>query len=154
MARYAKGTKVPASQSRAEIEKTLKNYGATGFAYGWDQEKAMIGFQLCGKHIKLALRMPSRKDPDICETPQGWERTEKQIELEWEKACRQRWRALLLIIKAKLEAVENDITSLEEEFMAHLVLPDGRTAGQFLLPQIETAYKTAEMPALLPWEES
>ena len=43
----------------------------------------------------------------------------------WEQVCRQRWRALLLIIRAKLEAVASGITTLENEFLANIVLPDG-----------------------------
>jgi hypothetical protein len=67
---------------------------------------------------------------------------------------RQRWRALALVIKAKLEAVEAGITIFEEEFLAHIVLPDGRTAGEYMVPQIEESYRTKQMPPLLPMLES
>ena len=50
---------------------------------------------------------------------------------------RQRWRALALCIKAKLEAVECGITSFEEEFLAHVVMPNGQTFGKLALAQIE-----------------
>lgn len=49
----------------------------------------------------------------------------------------------------KLEAVESGITSLEDEFLAHIILPDGSTGGDFLKPQIELAYKEGKMPSLL-----
>ena len=55
-----------------------------------------------------------------------------------------------MVIKAKLEAVESGISIFEEEFLAHLVLPDGKTVGQFMLPQVEAAYETGKMPKLLP----
>ena len=35
-----------------------------------------------------------------------------------DQACRQRWRALLLVIKAKLEAVTAGISTVETEFLA------------------------------------
>ena len=57
-------------------------------------------------------------------------RTAADQQSAWEQACRQRWRALLLIIRAKLEAAEAGISTLETEFLANIVLPDGRTAGQ------------------------
>jgi hypothetical protein len=41
---------------------------------------------------------------------------------------------LLLIIRAKLEAVESGITTLESEFLANILLPDGGTVGQWLSP--------------------
>lgn len=34
--------------------------------------------------------------------------------------------------------------------MANIVLPDGSLVGDFMRPQIATAYKTGIMPALLP----
>lgn len=65
---------------------------------------------------------------------------------QWEKACRQKWRALALCIKAKLEAVEAEISEFEEEFMAHVILPDGSTVSEFMRPQIRQAYATRQMP--------
>jgi len=56
---------------------------------------------------------------------------------------------MLLIIKAKLEAVEAGVSTFEEEFMAFIALPDGRTVGDFMAPQIDAAYKTGRMPPLL-----
>jgi len=52
--------------------------------------------------------------------------------------------------KAKLEAVEAGISVFDEEFLAHIVLPDGRTVGQFMTPQIEEVYAHGRMPTLLP----
>ena len=72
------------------------------------------------------------------------------IENAYEQAVRQRWRALALVIKAKLEAVESGITVFDKEFMAHIVLPDGKTVGEHMLPQIESSYETGSMPPLLP----
>ena len=63
---------------------------------------------------------------------------------------RQRWRALALVIKAKLEAVEADITTLEAEFLAHIALPSGATVGEWVGPQLDAVYGSGEMPALLP----
>ena len=57
----------------------------------------------------------------------------------WEQAWQQRCRALLLIIRAKLKAVESGITTLESEFLANITLPDGGTMGQWLAPLIEEA---------------
>ena len=61
-----------------------------------------------------------------------------------------RWRALLLVIKAKLEAVTAGISTIETEFLANIVLPDNTTAGEWMLPQIDRAYRSGEMPPLLP----
>ena len=56
----------------------------------------------------------------------------------------------LLVIKAKLEAVEAQISTIEDEFLAHIALPDGRTVGEWLGPQLGAVYAQHAMPALLP----
>lgn len=72
--------------------------------------------------------MPDKTDPRFQMTPGGRRRrSAEQMLAEYEKATRQRWRALALVIKAKLEAVASGITEFEQEFLAHIVLPDGRT---------------------------
>jgi hypothetical protein len=78
------------------------------------------------------------------------ERTEAAVDSAMDQALRQRWRAMALIIKAKLEAVEAGIRTLEMEFLADTLLPDGRTVGQWSAPQIERSYQTGQMPPALP----
>ena len=45
MSRYAESTSVSSEKSRAEIERTLTRYGATGFMYGWTDGNALVAFQ-------------------------------------------------------------------------------------------------------------
>jgi len=151
MARYTAHTEVSADRSRSEIERILTRYGATKFMYGWQEEAAMIAFELSGRQIKFLLPLPRKDDPQFARTPgRRLLRSPEQRVQAWEQATRQRWRALALIIKAKLEAVESGVVSLEEEFLAHTLLPDGRTVGQWLQPQLEHAYQTQRMPSMLP----
>ena len=77
-------------------------------------------------------------------------RSPEQVDAAWEQACRARWRALYLIIKAKLEAIESGISTVEHEFLSDVVVPNGQTVGAFMAPQLEAAYTTGRMPALLP----
>lgn len=152
MSRYAQNTSVSVEKSKAEIESILSRYGASEFATGWDKSRAMIGFSINGRHVRFILPLPNRNDDEFLKHSRGY-RTEDAAYRMWEQACRQRWRAMCLCIKAKLEAVEAveaEITTFEEEFLAHIVLPNGNTVGQFMVPQIESAYETGEMPKLLP----
>ncbi|MDP1772751.1 MAG: hypothetical protein Q8L15_10745 [Methylobacter sp.] len=148
MMAYAENTSVSTERSRGEIERTLQRYGADQFMYGWDQDRAIVGFCIIGRQIKFILKMPAREE--FVKTKTGKPRSELQADKEYEQACRQKWRALSLVIKAKLEAVEAGISILEDEFMANIVLPNGSTVSQFMLPQITTAYETGAMPKLLP----
>ena len=54
------------------------------------------------------------------------------------------------MVKAKLEAVEAGISIFEREFFSDIVLPDGRTVGEYVLPQVEESYRSGLMPPLLP----
>ena len=147
---YAEKTNVSTDKSRSEIERTLQRYNSDQFIYGWDQDKALIGFRMDGMQIKFILPMPDKKDRRFTHTPTGKVRKESAMHTEWEQACSQKWRALSLVIKAKLEAVEAGIAIFEDEFMANIVLPNGTTVSQFMLPQIEQAYESGTMPMMLP----
>jgi hypothetical protein len=68
---------------------------------------------------------------------------------KWEQAERQKWRALLLVIKAKLECVENKIATFEEEFLAQIIMPGDKTVAEMILPQIEGAYASGRVQPLL-----
>lgn len=148
MARYAEDTRVPVERSRAEIEQTLVRYGARAFSYGWDGERAVIMFEAEDRRIRFDIPMPEVNA--FTYTPTGQRRSNSAAEDFRAKAVRQRWRALLLIIKAKLEAVESGIVSFEEEFLAHIMLPDGSKVSQWMTPQLQEVYETGQMPELLP----
>lgn len=146
--RYAANTSVSSDASRAEIERTLKRYGADQFMYGWDDEQALVRFRMSGRYVEFRLPMPNRADPLFTRHSRG-ARTVDAAEKLWEQAGRQRWRALALVVKAKLEAVASEITTFEDEFMAHILLPNGETVGAWMRPQIELAYDAQRMPAML-----
>ncbi len=151
MSRYAERTEVTSDRSRAEIERTLRRYGATAFAYGWTDTDATVMFEMAGRRIMFRLPLPNRLDRAFTHTPgKGLRRTPEAAEKEWEQAQRQRWRALALVIKAKLEAVDAGITTVEQEFLAHIVLPNGTTVGEWARPQLSRAYEAGSMPALMP----
>lgn len=150
MGRYAENTQVPSDRSRADIERTLGRYGAAGFMYGWQGDRAVIAFELEGRRIRFDLPMPDRRSTEFTRTDTGRERSPAQAEKAHEQAVRQRWRALHLVIKAKLEAVDSGITEFDEEFLAHIVLPSGDTVGRWMLPQVARSYESGQMPALLP----
>lgn len=128
---FAAKTKVPVGQTRIEIERTLSRYGAKSFAYFTENGRAIIVFEASDRRIRFDLPLPKGEaDADA-------------------QAHRQKWRALLLCIKAKLESVDSKIETFEEAFLAHVVLPDGLTMGQHARPAIKQAYETGKMAPLL-----
>ena len=110
----------------------------------------MIGFRMHARMIRYTVMMPDPQSPEFQLTPsRKWKRTPEEAGKLYQAACWQRWRALLLVIRAKLEATEAGITTFEEEFLAWTVLPDNTTVGQSVLLRIAEAYKTGEPPMLL-----
>lgn len=150
MARYAENTQVASDRSRAEIERTLQRYGASAFAYAWEGASAHIAFKMAGRQIQFRLPLPDRAAPGFTRTPTGKPRAAAAVEQAYEQAVRQQWRALALVIKAKLEAVEAGISTVEAEFMASIALPGGGTVGDWIGPQLDEVYARQELPALLP----
>lgn len=145
--RYAAKTSVSADKSRLEIERTLARYGATAFAYMTRGQQAVILFEMRGRRIRFLLPLP--EESAFTFTPTGYTRTKTSKREAWEQATRQRWRALLLIIKAKLEAIEAGVATLESEFLAQTLLPSGATVGEWLEPQLDDVYTSGQMPPLL-----
>jgi hypothetical protein len=57
---------------------------------------------------------------------------------------------VLLLLRAKLEAVEGGYSTVEREFLADVLLPGGGSVGQMVSAVVETAYLTGVPPGLLP----
>lgn len=141
--KYAADTSVSTDKSRLEIEQTLRRYKADAFGYSTDGNKAQIMFRIVGRYVRFWLTLPDQNADEFWLYKQGrstFRRTDGEGQKRWEQACRQRWRALALVIKAKLEAVECGITTIEDEFLAHTLMPDNRTFGEWAKPEIERLY--------------
>lgn len=140
--RYAEGTEVPVERSRAEIERIITRFKADAFQFTSDRSKgySAILFRSHNRHVKFVVALPTDKDLP----PRRRSQNELQNALDAEE--RRRWRCLVLVLKAKLEAVKTGIATFEGEFLAHVLLPDGRTMAEWAAPQLETAYETGRMP--------
>lgn len=132
---YATKTLVSVDRSQAEIRKILAKYGASGFAYAESGPLVYVLFEMQKRRIKFVVPLPKSQ--------------ETKNKKHFDQLCRSRWRALVLAIKAKLECVDSGITTLEQEFLAHILLPNGKTVGNVMLPQIENSYRDGKMPPLL-----
>jgi hypothetical protein len=128
MRRHAEDTKVPVSQTRAEIERMVEEHGATGYSLGWEGDTVALTFDLGARRIRFLISV-MRDEP--------------------EQSKRAAWRRLRLSIKAKLEAVA-DGARVEEVFLGETVIPrTGKTVAETLLPQLHEAYRIGGVPPLL-----
>lgn len=150
MASYAAKTKVATGNSREEIERTLLRYGADNFGYLTGQDQATIVFTAHSRQIRFVLPLPDRNSREFTHTPErGTPRSKTAAADSYDQAVRQRWRALLLIVKAKLEAVQSGLMEFEQEFLPYTVLADGATVFESTREAIETQYNTGQATTLL-----
>ncbi len=133
---YASRTKVESTHTRSEIEHLLNKKGATGFIFGQSGEAAMLVFELQAYRLKFILPMPK-----AARTKESERRIAQEI--------RRRWRALLLVLKAKLEAVESGIITFQEEFLAHIVIAGNSTIGEHVIPGLGQTIESGKLPPLL-----
>ncbi len=146
---YAAGTTVPVEKSRAEIERLLSRHGAAQLGIVTDAERgaALVLFTISSRQVRLRVPLPLLDDVRA-EYRAGLFRGDAME--RWEQLSRERWRAVLLLVRAKLELVELGISTIEREFLADIALPNGQTVGDHLGPQLEEAYRSGRMPPLLP----
>lgn len=139
---YAKKTAVPIGRTQDEIRRTLERYHATGFAFGEQGDRSIVMFHMKARMVKFVLPMPPKPSAGATKASQD----------AYAQLCKSRWRGLLLAIKAKLESVESGLATFEQEFMAQIVLPGGKTVGDVMKPQIDAAYISGKMPPLLGYD--
>jgi hypothetical protein len=137
MGRYARNTRVDFRKSIMDIEKELTRFGASKFAYIRGDLSTAILFEYHGKAIRMQLELPNMSDDEFKLTPTGRKTsTENQIK-KWEQGIKQRWRALLLLVKAKLVSIEDGISSFEVEFLPYIVTSNRKTIAENIVPNLD-----------------
>jgi hypothetical protein len=152
MGQYANNTTVSPEKTQNDIRDTLRRYGAGKFGIMEETNKAYVMFEFDCLMIQLMVSLPDRKEFE--KTEAGRSRKPSAVNEAYTQAVRQRWRALLLAIKAKLEAIECGISTIEKEFMAFVVMPDGKSLGDHLIPELKKISSTGKMPKLLTFSSS
>jgi hypothetical protein len=113
--------------------------------------QAMIQFKLKGRVIRFMLPLPDQNERRFThvKTSQWGSERPRNVEQSykvWEQACREKWRALFLSIKAKLYSIETGIEQFDSAFMAQIVMPNGKTMEELAVPMIAQAYERGSMP--------
>lgn len=138
MTAFAKGTGVPVARSRGEIQALLEKWKATKIGMLTEHGRAHVMFSIGPWSVKFSMPLPTEEEAATLEDRYG-KSASLTAQKRWlEQTQREKWRALLLTIKAKLVSVENGVETFEEAFLAHLVLADGHTVGQKYLPPLRS----------------
>ncbi len=148
--RYAKQTTVSVSKSVEELKKIIRQYGGGEIVYAESEEMAAIGFKKGERSIKYQISLPPKDDKLYTHTEsKGLERHPVDAHKLWERDCRQRWRVLVLLVKATFEAIENGLMSFEQAFMSSIVMRNGQTLGDRFLPELDKVIETGKLPLMI-----
>lgn len=144
---YAKNTTVSAIKTRADIETLVTRAGATSFMCGTRGGMSAIQFDFRAKTVRFVVPLPDPKQ--FATDGRRRRRSPAEVLAAVEQESMRRWRALLLVVKAKLEAVATGIVSFEDEFLAHFVLKTGETFGQSIREKLPLVLAAEGAPDLL-----
>jgi len=149
--RFAEGTKVSVEASRGELEKLLKKHGATQTMVHTAADAWTVMYEMRGRMLKQIVRVPEQEPFRLASSkrPRGKKPSNAEVAVLVEREWRRRWRAAVLILKARLEAVAAGDAEFEAMFLGDIMLPSGETAAEVLKPKLVLAYESGEMPPLL-----
>ena len=152
MRRYASGTAVATERSQAEIKKTLQRYGADNVTIGESMAQGVALIQFLHRDLpcQIRVKLPKAQEERFHLTPsRGRRRTSEAARMAWQDECRRKWRVILLLIKAKLEAIEEEVVSPREALLSWLLLPNGQNVSQALEGKWEKMLKGGDVGQLL-----
>jgi hypothetical protein len=146
---YAENTSVPVEKSLGEIVTLVKKAGAQRVAQMEDVGELAIQFFLNERMLRFRVKLPTLEDMPIRDGRNSL-LSPKQRNDRAAAACRQKARALLLVIKAKLESVESNVESFDEAFLANVVMSDGMTVYERIGEPLALEYQSGKpVPMLL-----
>lgn len=135
---YATETKVPVAKTQGQIRTLILKSGGTHFGIMEEPAQALIVFILAERKMRFSLPLlPAKPGENAASAATR------------EKVMRSRWRALLLVIKAKIESVESKIETFEEAFLAQVIMPGGETVYEQLKEPLAIRYRDGSNIPLL-----
>lgn len=111
---YADRTKVPTMKSIHEVQSLVSRIGATSFGWAHTPESERFQFDAAGRTIRVEMALPAGR----------MDRAER------ERETNRRWREVVLLVRAKVVAVESGLVTLEDEWLPYCVTESGETVAE------------------------
>jgi hypothetical protein len=148
---YAENTTVPVEKSMGEIVALVKKAGAVRIGQLEDVGALSVQFFMTDRMLRFRVPVPTLDD--IAKNDSKHRYIDIPLAVRQKKveaARRQRARALLLVIKAKLESVESGVETFDEAFLPNIVMSDGATVWERVGGTLALEYQSGKpMPFLL-----
>lgn len=143
-------TSVSIESSQGSLRKLLSKNGANGFGFRESKinhpdlgETWVVGIEFTFDGSLVRMVVPCKPpDPKAIQAKARRARTKTADEIEYEmmdQEMRRIWRVLFYNTKARMEAVEEQVETFEQAFLAHLVDPaTNQTLWQRMEPLMDT----------------
>lgn len=148
---FAAGTKVPEIVTHQQIRSLLRRYGCseTGSYDTPDAEVLLFARDRVTYRFTLPIPDEETAKQSIYDRTGPKERRHYPGPEAQQRERARRLRALLAVVKAKLIAVDEGISTLEQEFLAEIVTDNGQTYGERVVPEIRQAAMDGRIPTAL-----
>ena len=123
---YAEGTTVPVESSRGEITGILAKHGVQKMGWQTGPQGDELLFELHGRTYRFTIAKPTMTEV-VNLYPNARDHNAK-----WHAEWRRRWRANVLLIKAKLEFASGGDTTVEREFLPYMLTKGGGTLADWI----------------------
>ena len=127
MRRYAEGTTVSVNASQGEIAGILMAHGVRKQGWMSSPDGDELMFELDGHSFRFQILKPT-----LTEIRRDYPNTRDErakLDAEW----RRRWRANVLLLKAKLEFIDSGDTTLERELLPYMITAGGQTVAELVV---------------------
>lgn len=124
---YAERTTVPYAKTISEVMAMLRKRGALQVGQMEEENRLTVLFAMNDRQVRFRV---------------AWDKTPT--------SQRQRARALLLVIKAKLESIDSGVETFEQAFLANIVLADGKTVHERVAGDLQLEYDNGHPTMYLP----
>ncbi len=117
--------------------------------YARDGKMSLVSFKWKDHIMRIPVVECSAEDDVARLTPSGSKRAARKALLEADRETRRRWRVLLLVLKAKIEAINAGVLAMEEEFLPYMLLKNGATVADWSrTADFRTGLESGKMPLI------
>lgn len=130
--RYAEGTEVPIARSLEAIKAELRKVQAEEVGVLESQSQAWLVFRIREVRYRITtgeIAVARGRKPEV--------------------EARRQWRAILLLVKAKIVSIVEGISTVEREFLSDVIMPDGTVLSDHTPRLIASAYAENGPPRLM-----
>ena len=138
-------TVVPVTKSQEGIRRLLLSNGASGIAFVSQTEPLMEGFEamipIDGKTYRIRIVAQVSKVEKKPRRRRWGAPAKSQIDMQ-ETEMRRVWRVLFYHLKSVYEATNTGVMEFRELMLPYVVVKDGRTIAQHILPNLDKAIES------------